>query len=75
MKNSSFDRFVENWMNGGADARASFLLDLHALLEAERERCAVLVETFVGRRYGRTGVAPSTELHMKRVAEEIRDLV
>ena len=44
MKNVVFDRFTENWMNGGMAAREAFLRDLADLLQAERERCAALVE-------------------------------
>lgn len=68
-----FNTFLDNWMTGGKAAREAFRADLAALLQEERDMCARRVETFGKRRFA-GGAAPSTEILLKRAADEIREL-
>lgn len=68
------EKFFECWMTGGPAAREAMRSDVAALLQAERERCAVLVDTYCQRTYsGNAG--PSTQFLMVKVAGQIRQLI
>lgn len=71
MKNYVFDRFTENWMQGGMAAREAFLKDLGELLQAERDRCYNVAEQ--KQRYSSMPNPSDLDRGWKRCAKQIAD--
>lgn len=71
MKNVVFDRFCENWMQGGAKTREAFLRDLGELLQAERNRCVSAAEK--KQSYSKMPNPSDLDRGWKRCAKEIAD--